>query len=91
MDGLVKAKPEVSKFMANKKSRNFNSCDVKDSLTCDSCMLPVVIAKRGSNTVGDFPLKLKAGKMSECKWIWLLLAPGVHRGQRNLLCTRYGS
>lgn len=64
---------------------------MKDSLTCDFGLLPIVIAKRGNNTVGDFPLELKAGKMSECKWIWLLLASGVQRGQRNLLCTRYGS
>lgn len=45
----------------------------------------------GNNTVSDFPLELKAGKMSKCKWMWLLLVAGVHRGQGNLLCTRYGS
>lgn len=44
-----------------------------------------------NNVVSDFPLELKAGKVSECKWIDLLLAAGVRRGQGNLLGTRYGS
>lgn len=27
--------------------------------------------------MSDFPLELKAGEKSECKWIWLLLVTGV--------------
>lgn len=54
-------------------------------------MLPPVIAIiLWEIMLSDFPLELKAGKMSECKWIQLLLAAGVHRGQGNLLGTRYG-